>query len=39
MARIALEIEQLINRKVDVRTPDDLPPKFRPQVVSEAIPI
>jgi predicted nucleotidyltransferase len=39
MARIALEIEQLINQKVDVRTPDDLAPKFRPQVVAEAMPI
>jgi len=39
MARIALEIEQLINKKVDVRTPDDLPAKFRPQVVAEARPI
>jgi predicted nucleotidyltransferase len=39
MARIALEIEQLINKKVDVRTPDDLPPKFRPRVVAAAIPI
>jgi predicted nucleotidyltransferase len=39
MARIALEIEQLINKKVDVRTPDDLPPKFRPRVLAEALPI
>jgi predicted nucleotidyltransferase len=39
MARIALEIERLIDKKVDVRTPDDLPPKFRPQVVAEAMPI
>jgi predicted nucleotidyltransferase len=39
MARIALEIEQLIKKKVDVRTPDDLPSKFRPHVVAEAIPI
>jgi predicted nucleotidyltransferase len=39
MARIALEIENLINKQVDVRTPGDLPPKFRPNVVAEAIPI
>jgi predicted nucleotidyltransferase len=39
MARIALEIEQLTNTKVDVRTPDDLPAKFRPRVVAEAVPI
>ena len=39
MARIALEIEQLIDKKVDVRTPDDLSPKFRPKVVAEAMPI
>jgi predicted nucleotidyltransferase len=39
MARIALEIEQLIKKKVDVRTPEDLPFKFRQQVIAEAIPI
>ena len=39
MARIALEIEKLTHTKVDVRTPDDLPAKFRPQVIAEAIPI
>jgi predicted nucleotidyltransferase len=39
LARIALEIEQLINKKVDLGTPDDLPAKFRPQVVAEARPI
>ncbi len=39
MARIALQIEQLINKKVDVRTPDDLPPTFRPRVVAEALSI
>jgi predicted nucleotidyltransferase len=39
MARITLEIEELINTKVDVRTPNDLPLKFRPQVVAEAMPI
>jgi predicted nucleotidyltransferase len=39
MARMALEIERLINKKVDVRTPDDIHPKFRPQIVAEAIPI
>jgi predicted nucleotidyltransferase len=39
MARIAFEIEKLINKQVDVRTPGDLPPKFRPNVVAEAMPI
>jgi predicted nucleotidyltransferase len=39
MAKIALEIEKLINKKVDVRTPGDLPPKFRPKVIAEAAPI
>ncbi len=39
MARIALEIEPLINKRVDVRTPDDLHAKFRPRVVAEALPI
>ena len=39
MARIALEIEKLINTQVDVRTPGDLPAKFRPNVVAEAMPI
>ncbi len=39
MARIALEIERLINKKVDVRTPDDLPAKIRPHVIAEAMPI
>jgi len=39
MARIALEIERLINKRVDVKTPEELPAKFRPQVVAEAIPI
>ncbi len=38
-ARIALDIEKLINKQVDVRTPGDLPPKFRANVVAEARPI
>jgi predicted nucleotidyltransferase len=39
MARIALEIERLINKRVDIRTPHDLHPRFRPLVVAEALPI
>jgi len=39
MARIALEIERLIDKRVDVRTPDDLHAEFRPGVVAEALPI
>jgi uncharacterized protein len=39
MARIALDIEKLINKQVDVRTPGDLPLKFRANVVADAMPI
>jgi len=39
MARIALEVERLINKRVDVRTPDDLHASFRGRVVAEALPI
>ncbi len=31
-----LELEQLVGRKVDLRTPNDLSPYFRPTVLSEA---
>jgi predicted nucleotidyltransferase len=39
MARIALEIERLINKRVDVRTPEDLHANFCGRVVAEALPI
>ncbi|WP_020173909.1 nucleotidyltransferase family protein [Methyloferula stellata] len=39
MATIALAIEKLIEAKVDVRTPEDLPIKFRSVVLAEARPV
>jgi predicted nucleotidyltransferase len=39
MAAMALAIERLINAKVDVKTPEDLPIKFRHQVIAEARPV
>ena len=36
MAKIALEIEQLAEVKVDVRTPEDLSQTIREKVVAEA---
>jgi predicted nucleotidyltransferase len=39
MARMSLAIEQLVVASVDVRTPEDISPRFRDQVVAEAKPI
>jgi predicted nucleotidyltransferase len=39
MAWIALEIEKLTNTTVDVVTPDDISPKYRPKIVAEARPL
>jgi len=39
MAEMALAIEGLVHTKVDVKTPEDLPLKFRHQIVAEARPI
>lgn len=39
MAAIALAIEKIVGAKVDVKTPEDLPIKFRGQVVAEARPV
>lgn len=39
MAAMALAIERLIDAKVDVKTPEDLPIKFRHQVIAEARPV
>ncbi len=33
------ELESLLERRVDLRTPADLPPKFRAQVLAEAQPV
>jgi uncharacterized protein len=33
------ELEQLLGIHVDLRTPGDLPPKFRNRVVAEALPV
>ena len=39
IAKIQLELSQLLPVGVDVLTPNGLPAKFRHQVVSEALPI
>jgi hypothetical protein len=39
IARIQLELSQLLPVAVDVLTPNGLPAKFRHRVVSEALPI
>jgi predicted nucleotidyltransferase len=36
MARISLAVERLVHTKVDVKTPEDIPPLFRQQVIAEA---
>jgi len=33
------ELEQLLGIQVDLKTPDDLPPRFRERVIAEARPI
>ena len=38
MAAIAAAIESLTHAKVDVKTPEDLPIKFRSKVLAEARP-
>ena len=39
IAKIQLELSQLLPVAVDVLTPNGLPAKFRGQVVSEALPV
>lgn len=39
MAEMALAIESLVHAKVDVKTPEDLPARFRQQIVAEARPL
>ena len=36
---LQVELEDLLGVRVDVLTPDDLPPKFRQQVLAEAQPV
>ncbi len=36
---LQVELEALLGVRVDVLTPDDLPPKFRQQVLAEAQPV
>ena len=36
---LQMELEQLLGVSVDVKTPRDLPERFRNQVVSEALPV
>jgi predicted nucleotidyltransferase len=36
MARISLAVERLVHTKVDVKTPEDISPLFRQQVIDEA---
>ncbi|NIE66247.1 nucleotidyltransferase domain-containing protein [Burkholderia sp. Ax-1719] len=39
LARIQLRLEALLGVRVDVRTPGDLPARFRGTVVGEAVPV
>ncbi len=39
MAAIAAAVENLTHTKVDVKTPEDLPTKFRSMVIAEATPL
>ena len=36
---LQIDLEELLGIPIDVLTPDDLPPKFRDQVLAEAVPI
>jgi hypothetical protein len=36
---LQLELEELLGVPVDLRTPGDLPPKFREKVLAEAVPV
>ncbi|TWI09551.1 nucleotidyltransferase family protein [Aerolutibacter ruishenii] len=36
---LQVELEELLGVPVDVRTPGDLPPKFRAEVLAEAVPV
>lgn len=39
LGAIQIELEEVLGVSVDVRTPGDLPAKFRDQVLREAIPV
>jgi hypothetical protein len=39
VVRVQRMIETLVNVRVDLLTPGDLPPKFRDRVVAEALPL
>lgn len=36
---LQMELEELLGVRVDVLTPDDLPPRFRERVLADAIPV
>ncbi len=36
---LQVELEELLGVPVDLRTPGDLPPKFREKVLAEAVPV
>jgi len=36
---LQVELEDLLGVPVDIRTPGDLPPKFREKVLAEAVPV
>lgn len=36
---LQVELEEMLGVQVDVLTPGDLPPKFRDQVLAEALPV
>ncbi len=39
LGELQLELEELLGVRVDLLTPEDLPAKFRDQVVAEALPV
>ena len=39
LGAIQIELEEMLGVSVDVLTPDDLPAKFREQVLREAVPV
>jgi predicted nucleotidyltransferase len=39
LGAIQVELEEMLGVSVDVLTPDDLPAKFREQVLREAVPV
>ena len=39
LGAIQVELEEILGISVDVLTPQDLPPKFRSEVLAEAVPV